>query len=63
MENYTIYLNLKREIQKKKLKLSDLNTKSSEINAEIERLKVAIEEDMNGLSMISDYLILQNDNV
>lgn len=59
MKNYNIYRNLKCEIKKKKLKLSDLKKKSNIISTEIEILEVGIEEDLNGLNMIFDYLISQ----
>lgn len=59
MENPNIYYNLKCEIKKKKIKLSDLKNRSSENSLEIEKLEVGIEEDMNGLNMIFDYIILQ----
>jgi len=57
MSNYTIYRNLKSDLKKNKLKLSDLKRKSDEIKAEIETLECKIEEDLNGLNVIFDYII------
>lgn len=57
MENYIIYRNLKLELKKKKVKLSDLKKESSEITSEIKTLEVKIEEDINGLNMVFDYII------
>lgn len=62
MENYSIYCNLKTELKKKKLKLSDLKNKSSEIIQEIEALEINIEEDINGLNMIFNYIISHKNN-
>jgi len=62
MENYSIYCNLKTELKKKKLKLSDLKNKSSEIIQEIEALEINIEEDLNGLNMIFNYIISHKNN-
>lgn len=62
MENYSVYCNLKTELKKKKLKLSDLKNKSSEIIQEIEALEINIEEDLNGLNMIFNYIISHKNN-
>lgn len=62
MENYSIYCNLKTELKKKKLKLSDLKNKSSEIIQEIEALEINIEEDLNGLNVIFNYIISHKNN-
>jgi hypothetical protein len=62
MENYSVYCNLKTELKKKKLKLSDLKNKSSEIIQEIETLEINIEEDINGLNMIFNYIISHKNN-
>jgi len=60
MENYNKYLNLKSELKKKKIKLSDLKKKSSTPKGEIEKLEGEIEEDISGLSIIFDYIVSQN---
>lgn len=57
MSNYNIYRNLKSELKKNKLKLSDLKKRSDEIKIEIENLECKIEEDLNGLNVIFDYII------
>ncbi len=62
MENYSIYHNLKTELKKKKLKLIDLKKKSSNIIQEIETLEINIEEDINGLNMIFNYIISHKNN-
>ncbi|RYY07791.1 MAG: hypothetical protein EOP43_02160 [Sphingobacteriaceae bacterium] len=59
MENYNVYRELNREIKKKKIKLSDLKNRSKEISSEIEKLEAGIEEDINGLNMVFDHIILQ----
>ena len=59
MKNYIVYRNLKSNLKKKKLKLSDLKKKSHVINFEIETLEAKIEEDTNGLNMVFDYIISQ----
>ncbi len=62
MENYSIYYNLKTELKKKKLKLIDLKKKSGNIIQEIETLEINIEEDLNGLNMIFNYIISHKNN-
>ncbi len=62
MENYSIYYNLKTELKKKKLKLIDLKKKSGNIIQEIETLEINIEEDINGLNMIFNYIISHKNN-
>lgn len=57
MENYIVYRNLKINLKKKKTKLSDLKKNSHFIKFEIETLEVKIEEDINGLNMVFDYII------
>ncbi len=57
MNNYIIYRNLKSELKKNKDRLSDLKKKSDEIKTEIDYLETKIEEDLNGLNIIFDYII------
>lgn len=59
MENYKIYCNLKSELKKKKLLLSDLKQKSAD-DHDIISLEIDIEEDLNALNMIFNHLISQN---
>lgn len=62
MENYKIYRNLKSNLQKKKIRLTDLNVKLTEVKVEIKTLEVEIEEDTNGLNMVFDSIISQRSN-
>lgn len=57
MEHYNVYRNLKSELNKKKLKLSDLKKQPVISKSEIESLEVKIEEDIIGLNMVFDYII------
>ncbi len=56
--NYNIYRNLKSELVKKTMQLSELQ-KSSGNKFEIESLEVEIEENINGLNMVFDNIISQ----
>lgn len=62
MDTIIIYSNLKSELNKKKIKLSDLKKKSTEMKVQMETLRLKIEEDINGLGMIFDYMISQKEN-
>jgi predicted nucleic acid-binding Zn-ribbon protein len=62
MEHYNIYRNLKSEIKKKKAQLSDLKKISVTEKNNIEELETSIEEDINGLNMVFDYIISQKRN-
>lgn len=59
MNNYNVYRNIKAELVKKKIKLSDLKKKSTEIKYQIDLLETEIEEDLNGLNMVFDCIITQ----
>lgn len=60
METYKIYCNLKAELKKKKLLLSNLNQKSTQHKEEIIALEIDIEEDLNALNVIFNHLILHS---
>ncbi len=57
MENYKIYCNLKSELKKKKLLLSDLSQEPNNHREEIISLEIDIEEDLNALNIIFNHLI------
>ncbi len=57
MENYKIYCNLKSELKKKKLLLSDLSQEPNHHREEIISLEIDIEEDLNALNIIFNHLI------
>lgn len=59
MKHYNIYRTLKSDIRKKKIQLADLKKKPFADKAEIENLEANIEEDINGLNVIFNYMISQ----
>lgn len=61
MNSYNVYCNIKSNLKKKKVILSDLQKKSIEIKSQIELLEAEIEEDINGLSMIFDLIVTKKE--
>ena len=62
MKHYNIYRNLKSDLKKKKTQLADLKKQPTIDKLEIENLEAEIEEDINGINVIFNYLISLKSN-
>ncbi len=61
MNSYNVYCDIKSNLKKKKVVLADLKKKSIEIKSQIETLEAEIEEDINGLNMIFDFIVTKKE--